>query len=510
MPEETSFKKKLEAVADWREAVRLGIERFETPCGDEDALTAFNLAETRFGLNAKVDRDAFLDVKRREARIRFLRGDVLETINAVAMVEANDSAPLPVWARLYRVAAMLQLDFGLSVFEDDPEKLLTELSCVSDGDTENLSRKQAIFATALTDFVRRGRLKEDGAKKLLDAASGWGLLDSPEIRPFRDAFAPNYPLPEPPPQIDPEIDRLAKELESANERAGRQTALVKELQERNERQTQTLKHWSTQNSILQDQISELRTRNRMLSDEIAHVKDILKVPSRESEIAALKAAIESLTNERDQALKDGAFYAEESDKSEQRAKSAEKRAEDAAAEIVNMSGQIEVLNGRCAQLQREVESLRRQSAAATDSSDSTEAFEQESPREIVKKTLGGRRILVIAASSNGAKSAIVQKVLPDYGFMESDFEWQDDYAKLTNWSGNPQSASYCGILYGAAPHSMKNKGDYNSLHDKIKAGQGKGFPKMVDMRTSNQELSMTVPSFKQALEELWRYLRQVA
>ncbi len=514
MADRETFVEKLTRASNWREALDMGIKRSESPDGDEEALKAFETAEYKLGLNAKVDADAFLDMKRREAKLRFLRGETQEVVNAVQLIEANDSVPLPVWARLYRAAAMIQLDWGLNSFEANPDKLVKELSCVPEGDKDNLSRREAILLTALSAFTARkdsNHLETLGAKVLLDAAIQWQLAEAPETRSFRDVFAPDFVLPEPPPPISPEIERLTKELAKAKEQAGRNEALVKSLEAQNQRQTQTLKEWSIKNTILEEQASTLRTQNRMLVDEVAHVKELVRIPPKNNkeEIAALKSAVETLTKERNQAVKDGEYYAGESDKQEKRAESAEARAEELAAEIAKLTGQVQSLQSQCEELQRALRSMKSGDSSSQVSDLSENDSIDETPRDFVQKVLAGRRILVIA-DSHGSKGAIVENVLLPLGFRESDFDWQDDYAKLTNWAGNPASKSYCGILYGAAPHSMSGKGDANSLLDKIKAGQGKGFPKLVVMRKANQQMGLTVSSFQGALQELMNHIRQVA
>ena len=201
-------------------------------------------------------------------------------------------------------------------------------------------------------------------------------------------------------------------------------------------------------------------------------------------------------------------FSEEEKKSRDRADALERSLAEKEQALVRAEG-INLGN------QSRIEELTKQLELAktkTDQSaivDSENGVPDESRRTMVEQTLAGRRILVIG-DTNGHRREMLESVKP-FGFSEDDFEWRDDYVKLTNWAGNPTSGTYCGIIYGAAPHSMAtNDGGYSSLLAKLRQRQGLGVPKVVEMRNSNGRLESSQTAFGKALDTLWKALLGVA
>ncbi len=77
-----------------------------------------------------------------------------------------------------------------------------------------------------------------------------------------------------------------------------------------------------------------------------------------------------------------------------------------------------------------------------------------------------------------------------------------DYNRIVNinFASLECSGVYSDIIFGANPHSTKDKGDFSSITEKIKQNQ-QNYPKLHLLRTNNSanELKLTKTSLKEAL-----------
>lgn len=117
--------------------------------------------------------------------------------------------------------------------------------------------------------------------------------------------------------------------------------------------------------------------------------------------------------------------------------------------------------------------------------------------------LDGSYILVIA-SSHIAEEHYLNKARY-FGFVEKDFKLLLDYDRMPNidievekFTDKPKA-----IIFGAHPHSMKDKGKHTSLMEKY--NEEPGYPRVFD---SGVGKDLSVSSFVRVLEEVTEYLRQ--
>lgn len=108
------------------------------------------------------------------------------------------------------------------------------------------------------------------------------------------------------------------------------------------------------------------------------------------------------------------------------------------------------------------------------------------------------KILVIGDSRVNQKHLI--GILKSLGIEESRVEFVLDYegAKRYNFD-RLRNSEYRVILAGPMPHSIKGKGDYSSMIEKIR--DDIEYPRVVELRSSS-ELKITKENFRSALESL--------
>lgn len=118
--------------------------------------------------------------------------------------------------------------------------------------------------------------------------------------------------------------------------------------------------------------------------------------------------------------------------------------------------------------------------------------------------LDGSYILVIA-SSHIAEDHYVNKAR-EFGYVEKDFKFLLDYEQMTNkdikvekFTGKPKA-----IIFGAHPHSMKDKGKYASLMEKF--NDEAGYPKVFE---SGVGKDLSVSSFARIMSQVTEHLRQM-
>ena len=508
MLDEQGIRARVGASENWRDAWKIGIELADHPDGPSDALAleAFERAN-RLGLNVLADEEAFIGMKRREARIRFLRGDYQGASNAFVFWESNVKDGLPLWAKLFRCAAILQQGYGPGFYAKAPAMLFDALDAVPVDDTENRVRRNSILLTALSRWTEAGT--DTGAvldpKESLQRAVEWGLGQEDSVRAFRDAFAPDFELPEPPPPIDPEVERLSGELASAKEELGRAKSEVKTLRERNKRQTETNRDWSIRNMDLDRQASELRTQNRLLRDQIDDLRAKASTKGKaSSELKVLQAQVEELKAALKVAEDECKGWSDESVKSTQRAEVAEEVIKKRDREIQKLQGTIQALESRNSDLQWRLDHARVDSSREESTPEAFDSTAEPDQRMVIEKALGRKKILVIGAFE-GMKNDILRTV-GEFGFREGDFRWETDYAKLPGKGIDPSSSAFCGIIYGPAPHSMSGKGNENSLLDVIRKGQGRGYPLLAESVNSKGQLDASTTAFRNAFGKIWQHL----
>ena len=502
------IREQIKAATDWRTAYKIGIRLADNPAGPSDqlALEAFEKA-SQLQLTVFVDEDAFLGMVRRQARIRFLRGDYVGATAALVLWGGNEKEGLPIWGKLFQCAANLQQGFGPGLYAQAPQMLFEVLDAVSSEDTENIVRRNAILLTAFSKWTEQGTQNTIhlDATIPLQHAVDYGLGNEDVVRAFRAAFAPDFELPEPPPPIDPEVERLSGELASAKEELGRAKSEVKTLRERNKRQTETNRDWSIRNMDLDRQASELRTQNRLLRDQIDDLRAKVSTKGKaSSELKVLQAQVEELKAALKVAEDECKGWSDESVKSTQRAEVAEEVIKKRDREIQKLQGTIQALESRNADLQWRLDYARVDSSREESTPEAFDSTAEPDQRMVIEKALGRKKILVIGAFE-GKKNDILRTV-GEFGFREGDFRWETDYTKLPGKGIDPSSSVFCGIIYGPAPHSMSGKGNENSLLDVIRKGQGRGYPLLAESVNSKGQLDASMTAFRNAFDKIWQHL----
>ena len=507
MIDETSLKRKIASCSNWHLAFELGKELADHPEGGSDALALSAFKQARLlGLNIHADGDSFVEMMRREARISYLRGDYVRAENAFVLWDSTKSE-LPLWARLLRCATSLQCPHGPSLYALKPSDLFKEFDTIPPGDRENEARRNAILLTALSKWTELKGTKGFSLdpEQPLRRAIAFGLEREDTVRAFRDAFAPDFALPEPPPPLDPEVERLSGELASAKEALGRTKAELKTLRERNKRQTETNRDWSIRNKDLDRQASELRTQNRLLRDQIDALRSISTTRGKSTgDVKALQAQVEELKAALKLAEEERDGWSDDSVKSTKRAEAAEEVIKKRDREIQKLQGTIQALESRNADLQWRLDHARVDSSPKESTLEDFDSTAEPDQRMVIEKALGRKKILVIGAFER-MKNDILRTV-GEFGFREGDFRWETDYAKLPGKGIDPASSTFCGIIYGPAPHSMSGKGNENSLLDVIRKGQGRGYPLLAESVNSKGQLDASTTAFRNAFGKIWQHL----
>ena len=120
------------------------------------------------------------------------------------------------------------------------------------------------------------------------------------------------------------------------------------------------------------------------------------------------------------------------------------------------------------------------------------------PHELLDKSY----ITVVSGTNNNQID--FEKKAESKGFKSEDFDFNLDYNKFTNKLFDyikKDSDKPAAIIYGSAPHSMKNKGDFSSLLMKWKQPR---YPKVFEAK---HKKSLSLGTFKMLLDQIVAYLR---
>ena len=123
--------------------------------------------------------------------------------------------------------------------------------------------------------------------------------------------------------------------------------------------------------------------------------------------------------------------------------------------------------------------------------------------------LKNRKKIMVLGTTNLSPEVMKGIVTKEYGFDESDFEFENDYDKVVHSSGRViESSKYQAIIFGCCPHSTTGKGKWSSLIERCK--QNEDATVIVDARTESGNLKVTKGSFRKALNDICAGLSDVA
>ena len=95
-----------------------------------------------------------------------------------------------------------------------------------------------------------------------------------------------------------------------------------------------------------------------------------------------------------------------------------------------------------------------------------------------------------------------------FGFAKTDFEFITDYDKVKNASGRIHSSQrFVAVIFGNCPHKVAGLGNYTSIIEEFK--QREDCPISIDARTEAGGLKITKQSFRKAMEQVYRGLREI-
>lgn len=109
------------------------------------------------------------------------------------------------------------------------------------------------------------------------------------------------------------------------------------------------------------------------------------------------------------------------------------------------------------------------------------------------------RSKIIVFGALAGKVYEYQAIAKEYGISSDHIEFQNDYAKLTNFDvGRFRNCSnYTDIIYGPVPHSTSGKGDASSILAEMK-NNPQEFPRVIEA-LANGKLKITKNSFINSL-----------
>ncbi len=118
------------------------------------------------------------------------------------------------------------------------------------------------------------------------------------------------------------------------------------------------------------------------------------------------------------------------------------------------------------------------------------------------------KILVFGALAGNKKD--YQMVVKKLGIDPNHVVFYDDYSKLASYNVAKleYSNEYSDIIYGPAPHKIKNMGETSSFLATIKASPEK-YPKLCEV-TANSKNKITISNFKRAIENSRFYEAHIA
>lgn len=117
----------------------------------------------------------------------------------------------------------------------------------------------------------------------------------------------------------------------------------------------------------------------------------------------------------------------------------------------------------------------------------------------------GRSKILVLGALNG-KPGDYKLSAKKMGIRPDNLEFESDYRKLKNFNAATlrNSFKYSDIIYGSAPHKMKNMGDVSSLL----AGMQKEpqyYPRVIRADVGDDRLKITITSFREALSKTRYY-----
>lgn len=105
-------------------------------------------------------------------------------------------------------------------------------------------------------------------------------------------------------------------------------------------------------------------------------------------------------------------------------------------------------------------------------------------------------------------SRLEKMITKEYGFEETDFDYETDYKKVVHASGRIiSSGKYQAIIFGCCPHSASGKGKWSGLIERCKQDDRICT---VDARNIAGNLKVTKASFREALSEVCTRLSKAA
>ncbi len=118
----------------------------------------------------------------------------------------------------------------------------------------------------------------------------------------------------------------------------------------------------------------------------------------------------------------------------------------------------------------------------------------------------GRRGKILILGATPLDRRTMNGIAKVYGFKKEDFDYETDYSKIVSYASRIGNLDrYCAVILGAMPHKVQNLGDWSSLIEKCR--NTPGLPQAIDARSRSGQLKVTKESFRDALLQICRSMK---
>ena len=121
----------------------------------------------------------------------------------------------------------------------------------------------------------------------------------------------------------------------------------------------------------------------------------------------------------------------------------------------------------------------------------------------------GKNEKILVLGNTDIRVAEMRAIARDYyGFEKADFEFITDYEKVKNAAGRIHGSDrFVAVIFGNCPHKVAGLGNYSSIIDEFK--QREDCPISIDARTEAGGLKITKQSFRTALTQVYKELKDL-
>lgn len=123
---------------------------------------------------------------------------------------------------------------------------------------------------------------------------------------------------------------------------------------------------------------------------------------------------------------------------------------------------------------------------------------------LLNKYQTNQKILVIGGLPRENEITYIKQRAKKLGFdPERDFDFINDYDKITNITRQLNFGKYAAIIAGPMGHSAAGKGDSSSLIEELKKPE---YPQLVESKTESGKLKLSESAFSKAIQKVISYL----